>query len=138
MSYYVKNVDKLIAKLDKLAKTDASKAVTEACLMVERDAKILCPVGNGELRSSITHEVDGNTGVVGSNLEYAPYVHQGTGIYALHGDGRKDRWVYQDAEGNWHSTIGQEPNPFLQRALDMNRDEIEQLIIKQIMEDVKQ
>lgn len=56
-------------------------------LMVEADGKLLCPVGvypkssgrtGGTLRRSITHEVtqanDKTTGVVGSNVEYAPYV----------------------------------------------------------------
>lgn len=131
---YVKNVDRLISKLDKLSKVATDEAIETACLMVERDAKILCPVGMGELRNSITHEVEDGVGIVGSNLEYAPYVHQGTGIYAIHGDGRKDRWTYQDAEGNWHSTIGQQPNPFLQKALDMNQEEIEKMIQQKVRE----
>ena len=35
-------------------------------------AKQLCPVDTGRLRNSITHAVDGDTAVVGSNVEYAP------------------------------------------------------------------
>lgn len=51
------------------------KAVTEACLIVEADAKMLCPVDSGTLKRSITHAVDSDenktVGSVGSNVEYA-------------------------------------------------------------------
>lgn len=134
---YVVGAEKLLNKLSGLTDDFVTEFLEEACMMVERDAKILCPVGNGELRNSITSEVDGNQGKVGTNLEYAPYVHQGTGIYAVNGDGRKDRWKYQDAEGNWHSTIGQQPNPFLEKALTMNKKEINKLLKEKIKEAVK-
>lgn len=134
---YVVGAEKLLNKLSGLTDDFVTEFLEEACMMVERDAKILCPVGNGELRNSITSEVDGNEGRVGTNLEYAPYVHQGTGIYAVNGDGRKDRWKYQDAEGNWHSTIGQQPNPFLEKALTMNKKEINKLLKEKIKEAVK-
>lgn len=45
----------------------------------ESYAKKLCPVDTGNLRNSITHEqYDENTEVVGTNVEYAPYVELGT------------------------------------------------------------
>ena len=100
------------------------EALTKSCLTVEAEAKERCPVDDGQLRQSITSVVDKNIGAVGTNVEYAPYVHQGTGIYAVNNDGRKDRWSYKDAEGNWHSTIGQHPNPFLETALDSKKPEI--------------
>ena len=45
----------------------------------ESYAKKLCPVDTGRLRNSITHQqYDDNTEVIGSNVEYAPYVCLGT------------------------------------------------------------
>lgn len=45
----------------------------------ETYAKKICPVDTGNLRNSITHQrYDENTEVVGSNVEYAPYVELGT------------------------------------------------------------
>ena len=45
----------------------------------ESYAKRLCPVDTGRLRNSITHQqYDDHTEVVGTNVEYAPYVELGT------------------------------------------------------------
>ena len=45
----------------------------------ESYAKKLCPVDTGNLRNSITHQqMDENTEVIGTNVEYAPYVELGT------------------------------------------------------------
>lgn len=123
----------LINKLDKLSNVAADNALEKACLMVEAEAKKECPVDDGQLRQSITYEIDGLVGAVGTNVEYAPYVHQGTGIYAVNGDGRKDRWSYQDEKGNWHSTIGQQPQPFLERGLDNKREDI----IKEFQKEIR-
>lgn len=48
--------------------------------MAESYAKQICPVDTGNLRNSITHatEDNGHTVVIGSNVEYAPYVELGT------------------------------------------------------------
>lgn len=51
------------------------KAVLESLLMIEADAKMLCPVKTGTLKRSITHAVkteeNATKGSVGSNVEYA-------------------------------------------------------------------
>ena len=121
----IEGLDKLLGKLDTIQKEQCiQRALTKSCLIVEAQAKVNCPVDDGQLRQSIGSEVKGNIGAIGTNVEYAPYVHQGTGIYAVNGDGRKTRWKFQDAKGEWHSTIGQPPNPFLERALDANREQI--------------
>jgi len=44
----------------------------------ESYAKRLCPVDTGNLRNSITHQqFDENTEIIGTNVEYAPYVELG-------------------------------------------------------------
>ena len=44
----------------------------------ESYAKKLCPVDTGRLRNSITHQqFDDNTEVIGTNVEYAPFVELG-------------------------------------------------------------
>lgn len=52
---------------------------------VESEAKRLCPVNSGRLRSSITADLRLDGGLptmrVGTNVAYARYVHDGTGIY---------------------------------------------------------
>jgi HK97 gp10 family phage protein len=50
-----------------------------AAFIVEGKAKRRCPVDSGRLRASITHETDGTDGfIVGTNVEYAPFVELGT------------------------------------------------------------
>lgn len=46
----------------------------------ETNAKQLAPVRSGNLRNSITHQVDDaeKAAVIGTNVEYAPYVELGT------------------------------------------------------------
>lgn len=57
----------------------AAKRALETCgLKAESYAKQLCPVKTGRLRNSITHLTISEPAVlVGSNVEYAPYVELG-------------------------------------------------------------
>lgn len=110
---------------------DEAKKMNRACLIVVAQAKQDCPVDQGILRASITHEVNFDAtaivGTVGSNLEYAPYVHNGTGIYAIEGNGRKTPWLYTVKSGKYkggHLTVGQRPKPFLKYAVLFNQDRI--------------
>lgn len=55
-------------------------ALEEIGLLAENYAAKKCPVDTGNLRASITHEVDAgdNAVYIGTNVEYAPYVELGT------------------------------------------------------------
>lgn len=108
-----------------------NRKMNTACMIVERQAKQDCPVDTGVLRASITHEVEMSAseivGRIGSNSEIAPYVHNGTGIYAVEGNGRKTPWTYVVKSGKYkggHYTVGQRPKPFLRYALIFNMDKI--------------
>lgn len=126
--------------LEKLVDVAAIKVnMKKACALVERDAKKNAPKDTGELRRSISSrvEVDGDevVGIVFSPLEYAPYIEYGTGLFAESG-GRKDvPWNYQDDEGEWHSTSGMEPQPFMRTALKDNRKQIIKLLKEGMVDD---
>lgn len=137
MGAQVKGLESLYAKLGKIASDEAiMRGIQKACVRVEVDAKVNCPVDDGTLRASITHELKPSElkGVVGTGVEYAPYVEFGTGVYSSKGGGRGTPWSYQDASGAWHTTVGQRPQPFMLPALEDNRDKI----IKDIKDSVKQ
>lgn len=145
MSNILVNAKEVLQKLNlfkqKLPKR-TREGMEKVCLKVEADSKKNCPPSiTGNLRASITHKVvdeeDGEiAGYVGSNLDYAPYVHQGTGIYAIEGNGRKEvPWRYYDErKGEWQSTEGMKPTPFIQMAIDENMDDIINYF-KGVMED---
>lgn len=127
------NVLKALENVSDIARINA--ALGQCCAIVERSAKEKAPKGNGELRRSITSEVRDGVGTVYTPLEYAPYVEFGTGLFAEEG-GRKDvPWCYQDDEGNWHSTSGQHPQPFMRPALNENREQIVQIIKGALLND---
>lgn len=132
----IENLDELMSKLEKLSNIKLEETLNKACILVENEAKLACPVKNNQLRASITHEVEGTTGVIGTNVVYAPYVEYGTGIYAAKGDGSQKPWSYQDAEGNWYTTVGMRPQPFLEPALQSSIKDILQLFEKAIEEEV--
>lgn len=124
---FMSSVDGAVVEMIK----QQAQHLESACLIVERDAKINCPTDMSILRASITHDVDITantlTGRIFSNLDYAPYVHQGTGIYAKDGNGRMTPWKYFAKAGKykgWHLTHGQKPQPFLEDAKTKNIDKI--------------
>lgn len=132
----VLNLDEVIDALDGLLdyqKLDA--ALGRACALVEGEAKKKAPKGNGELRRSITSKVENHEGIIYTPLEYAPYVEYGTGLFAVEG-GRQDvPWCYQDDEGNWHTTSGMHPQPFMYPALAECREEVIRIIKEGIKND---
>lgn len=46
-------------------------------------------------------------------VDYAYYVEYGTGIYAVNGNGRQDKWKYQTPDGRWVTTEGMKPRLFM-------------------------
>lgn len=97
-------------------------------LKAERYAKEKCPVDTGNLRNSITHAVDNSKDVVyiGTNVEYAPYVELGTGIY--YQGGRNTAWGFLDTNGGSHYTHGQKPQPYLKPAATEHSKEYREIL----------
>lgn len=73
--------------------------------------------------------------VVGTNVYYGVYVHEGTGIY--HKNGRRTPWRYKDDTGKWHTTRGMKPNRFLKNAISKNQRQIKENIAASIREDMR-
>lgn len=122
-------IEEVLDSIEEIADTsNLEEALGKACALVERSAKQKAPKGNGELRRSITSKVENLEGIVYTPLEYAPYVEFGTGLFA-EGQGRQDvPWCYKDDAGEWHSTSGMPPQPYLRPALEENREEITRIL----------
>lgn len=133
MSVEFKGLDDVIDNIDSIAKAEnLLDAIGKACSLVEAEAKKKAPKGNGELRRSITSKTYTKgadvVGEVFTPLEYAPYVEYGTGIFAEEQGRQNVPWHYQDEKGEWHSTSGMKPHPYLRPALEENREEILRII----------
>lgn len=140
MSITIQGMERVLEALQELGETDGyEERLGECCAIVERAAKKKAPKDTGELRRSIQSRVD-NTGdaiqgIVFTPLEYAPYVEFGTGIFAENG-GRMDvPWNYKDDKGEWHSTSGQKPQPFMRPALLENREKIMRKLTQGVKKD---
>jgi len=82
----IRGLRELAAKSDQIVRDlhgpPMLQAMRDATLIVTRQARINAPVDTGRLRASITPEVLTRgrdlVGIVGSNVEYAPYQEFGT------------------------------------------------------------
>jgi HK97 gp10 family phage protein len=136
MSIKLEGMEEIQKALDKIVdEQKLNAALGKACALVERSAKQKAPKGNGDLRRSITSKVEKGVGTIYTPLEYAPYVEYGTGLFAEEG-GRQDvPWCYKDDEGNWHSTSGQHPQPFMRPAFNENREQILRILKEALTSD---
>ena len=140
MGIKLEGLEEVFGKIDTLVdERELEQTMGKCCALVERSAKQKAPKGTGELRNSITSKVEIDEGevrgIVYTPLEYAPYIEFGTGLFAEQG-GRQDvPWCYQDDEGNWHSTSGQHPRPYMRPALNENRELIKRVLKEALLND---
>lgn len=101
-----------LKKLDPLTRAAISSGVIKAATKVEGDAKLLSPVDTGALRSSINVSgmsiPDGAKAEIKTNMEYAPYVEFGTSR--------------------------QQAQPYLQPALQKNKQAAKKIIMSEIVQ----
>lgn len=143
MGFEVQGIDKLMSALTALSNPNfADQALMKGLMLagkqIQGTAKKLCSVDTGQLRNSIevTEVSDGVD--VGTNVEYAPYVEYGTGA---EGDGdvphtTKEVWRYVDEDGNWHTTSGQPPRPFLYPALKANEGNVGLIVNNTLQQEI--
>ena len=78
MSIKFEGLDEVLEAIEVFDEAELKRALGKACAIVERSAKQKAPKGTGELRNSISSRIEGDTGIVFTPLEYAPYVEYGT------------------------------------------------------------
>lgn len=130
IEYQIQGSAELLAKLKALG-GDVDKAVEQGLMQgakaVQAVAKQLCPVDTGQLRNSIATEKEDRMAVsIGTITEYAACVEFGTGSK---GDPAvshtsKEKWVYRDDNGKFHTSRGQKPQPFLTPALRLSENTV--------------
>ncbi len=88
--------------------------------------------GQLQIDSVGTERVEGDSVIIGTNVEYAIFYEYGTGIYASNGNGRKSPWAYKDYNGAWHWTEGMKPSHFLRDAIQNHIDEYRNIITENL------
>ena len=101
-------------------------ALEECAGELEAQVKRNTRVDTGKTKNSFRHVVDEDKheATIGSSDENAIWEEFGTGEYALHGNGRKGGWFYEDAEGNGHFTHGKKPSRALWNAFNSLKTKI--------------
>ena len=140
IDFDIENLDAVLNAIEDIGNGPKMRAALgKACALVERSAKEKAPKDTGALRRSITSKVTQENGelvgIVYTPLEYAPYVEHGTGKFAEDGGGRQTPWTYQDDKGDFHTTRGQKPRPFMRPALNENREEIVRMLKEGVFND---
>lgn len=128
----LEGLEDILANLEIVTDERLKQSMRKACALVEGEARKKAPKGDGQLRRSITSEVHEDAteivGIISTPLEYAPYVEYGTGLFAENGGRNEVPWHYKDDKGNWQSTSGMKPQPYMRPALNENREEVKRII----------
>ena len=130
---FVYKLNNNVADVLKATAEQKLQALEAVGIQAEGDVKDeitdLDAVDTGRLRGSIAHQVDGDSVEIGTNVEYAVYVHEGTGKYAIGGGTPKERWVYRDpATGQFRIGYPQKPRRFLKNAIERYVDDYKEII----------
>ena len=116
-------------------KRKRKETLDEIAIFVEAEAKQRAPVKTGDLKRRITHVTqhtdDESRAKVGTNLEYAPSVEEGSRPHTIkRNDGKPLRL---QIDGKWVTVDevnhpGTKPQPFLKPAITENAGEIQERI----------
>lgn len=149
----IKNIDRLAQRFNNIAKMELLDTMNKATALVHGQAKDLAPVDKGQLAGSIHMKVakkgNGFEGRVYTNVEYAPFVEFGTGVkgdgtypYKIEGlslEYRDKGWAYFDEdEGEWIYTKGQEAQPYMYPALNDHKKTIKRMFQNAVHTKLKQ
>ena len=123
MSVVFKDYSKIV--LQKIQETGET-FLEEVGGEVESQTKQNTKVKTGKTKGSWEHVVntDKMEVQIGSRYKNALWEELGTGIYALNGDGRKNKWVYRTPDGKFHTTVGKKPRRALYRAYTSKKNAI--------------
>ena len=130
---FVYKLNNNVAYVLKATAEQKLRALEAVGIQAEGDVKDeitdLGAVDTGRLRGSIAHQVDGDSVEVGTNVDYAVYVHEGTGKYAIGGGTPKERWVYRDpATGEFRMGYPQKPRRFIKNAIERGLKDYAEII----------
>lgn len=126
----LEGLDDIIGKMEDLGGDElVDKALQRTAGLVQGQAKLLAPVappkyGGGALRDSISvSEVKDRSAEVFTNSDHAVFNEFGTGT---RGDPAvphtsKKSWTYMGTDGQFHTSCGMEPRPFMRPAAEKGR-----------------
>lgn len=123
------NIGEMAAKVDRAVQNGVQKGGK----VIQGMCKAECPVDTGNLQTSIVEQTSGGggqyTSEVGPTADYGIYVEMGTGIYA---GGRQTPWTYKGSDGNFYTTRGQKPKPYMEPGFEAGKDEAAEILAAEV------
>ena len=122
MSVEFKDFSKIVLqKIQETGETFLEEVGGEVEAQTKRNTK----VDTGKTKGSWEHVVNAEKMElqIGSRHKNALWEELGTGIYALNGDGRKNKWVYKNPkDGKFYTTVGKKPRRALYNAYNSKKN----------------
>lgn len=116
-------VDDHIAETAALIDERARHVLSDGAVRTQNDVQSRQPVETGFLRAGTKTRPTGPLEYeVYSDVDYAPYVEFGTGIYSP--TGRKTQWTYYVPGRGFFTTRGMRPQPAWRPSYEKNRPEV--------------
>lgn len=116
-------------RVNEAMKQAAITWLEEASGELESQTKRNTKVDTGQTKGSWEHVVHEGKfeAEVGSRYKNALWEEFGTGIYALHGDGRKNKWVYKSPkDGKFYATVGKKPRRAMHNAYQSLKESLKE------------
>ena len=109
-----------------IVRAEMQTAMTQSVGVIEAQGKANTPVKTGTLRRSITGQAQSyQLGVVGTNVPYARFVHDGTGPHVIVPTSKKALfWPGAAHPVKRVNHPGSKANPFLRKALQQKRGQV--------------
>lgn len=127
-SIKVEGLEELVKKLEGAVSNEIiHKGIARTASFVQGQAKLLAPADTGDLRNSIkVSRVENNSAEVYTNSDHAMFNEYGTGSK---GDPEvfhttKEKWTYKGTDGQFHTTHGMKPRPFMRPAAKAGEEQI--------------
>jgi hypothetical protein len=142
MEIKVEGLNELASKMTRNAARFDKKlqeGINKAVLIIQNSIRKETPVRTGRLKRSVQAEILPLSGRVYTNLNYAMYVHEGTGPYTIYPKTKKALFW----KGALHPVRkvnhpGIKANPFFERGFDQSKDLAIDAISKKIDESLEE
>jgi len=132
----IEGLDKVISQMGRAPaefRKALQRAVNKSTLIIQKNIKSETPVKTGRLQKSIDVRFGSLSGVIFTNLFYAPFVHFGTRPHTIHAKSKKAlswKGALHPVKSVQHP--GSKGNPFMDKGVEKSQNEIDRVFKEEV------